>query len=130
MNEINVSEISELNIFISCTEGMYLNMSLEKGNVKCINYYCYGTSDTREDGQSKHNPEVFDNIAGDTLKFTRREINTPLPENFKLKIEYTTAGGNSETITEIDRNAFMELLMSISNNIEEFIFVNGFRYYL
>lgn len=124
------TNISELNIFISCTEGMFVNMSLEKENGKCLVYYCYGSPDTREDGQLRHPAEMFDTLTESVDKFVHKEIETALPDNFKFKIGFTTADGATEEYTGIDRNAFMELLMEISNNIEEFAFVNGFRYYL
>lgn len=129
MIQPNISEITELNIFISCTEGMFINMSFEKDD-RCTVYYCFGTPETREDGQQRHSAESFDILADNVLKFTQKEITAPLPENFKLKIDYTAADGETKIITAIDKNAFMEMLMSIANNFEEFIFVNAFRYYL
>lgn len=125
--DITRERIKAIDIYISDNESAFANISITHNEI----FYCLGTEDMREDGHISISDREFSHLYRGILKAIKEndccsKHRTDLIR-FKMTISLINAEKISHNQASITPHSITEIIECLSNECDEFIFLEGFK---
>lgn len=129
-SDITRDNIKVIDIYISDNDSAFADISITHNEI----FYCLGTEDMREDGHISISDRKFSHLYHGIFKAINDSIgdNNRVSESIKFKMDIMLS--NNEKISHnqatINPESITKIIESLSNECDEFIFLEGFKSYL
>ena len=125
LQEISREQIKAIDIYITNNESAFADICITTNEI----YYCLGTEDMREDGHTSISEREFSDLYQGIIQSIKNDDSRRPSGSIKFKLSFTLTDAekislNQETITP---HSISKIIECLSNECDEFIFLEGFK---
>ncbi len=125
LSNINNTPVKSIDIYISDQESAFADICITHNEI----FYCLGTEDMREDGHISIDSQKFSRLSQEILNAINNNESCNIAEFIKFKMAVTLSDANkiSHDQTSTNTRSIIKIINCLSNECDEFIFLEGFK---
>lgn len=125
LQEISREQIKAIDIYITDNESAFADICITTNEI----YYCLGTEDMREDGHTSISEREFSDLYQGIIQSIKNDDSRRPSESIKFKLSFTLADAGKISFTQesIAPHSISKIIECLSNECDEFIFLEGFK---
>ncbi len=125
--EQDAKDITTIDFTIKADDGLYADVCWQRRRA----FYCFGSADTREDGDVRSDEAVFDKAVNQIAEILKANVCDNV-SSVSCRFVLTYSDGKTETYCtrELSQATILALLDVVSTAADEFAYLDNFRHYL
>ncbi len=122
---ISDNKVTTIDFTLKSSDGLYADICWQRRRA----FYCFGSADTREDGDVRSDDAVFDR-AVDKITMIMTEAVCGSVASLSSRLALTYSDGTVMAYDALSSSTIKSLLDIINTATDEFAYLDNFRYYL